>query len=39
VKTYLEKYNDDIMLVASKLDIGKSTIYRYLKEMEGMKIF
>lgn len=29
---YLEKYNHDVMLVAKKLDIGKSTIYRMLKE-------
>ena len=28
---YLEKYDDDIMLVSNKLDIGKSTIYRMLK--------
>jgi transcriptional regulator with PAS, ATPase and Fis domain len=30
--TYLEKYNNNVMLVAQKLDIGKSTIYRMLKE-------
>ncbi len=30
VKTYLEKYNDNVLLVAKKLDIGKSTIYRML---------
>ena len=29
---YLEKYQNDIGLVAQKLDIGKSTIYRMLKE-------
>ncbi len=28
---YLQKYNNDIGIVASKLDIGKSTIYRLLK--------
>ena len=28
---YLEKYDNDIGLVAEKLDIGKSTIYRLLK--------
>ncbi len=29
---FLEKYNNDVLLVAKKLDIGKSTIYRMLKE-------
>lgn len=29
---YLEKYDRDVLLVARKLDIGKSTIYRMLKE-------
>lgn len=28
---YLKKYNNDIMLISNKLDIGKSTIYRMLK--------
>lgn len=32
VKKYLEKYNNDIKLVADKLDIGVATIYRMLKE-------
>lgn len=37
VNHYLEKYQDDIDLVAQKLDIGKSTIYRMLKnEKEQM---
>lgn len=31
---YLDKYNKDILLVAKKLDIGKSTIYRMIKEAE-----
>ena len=31
VNHFLEKYNKDIDLVAQKLDIGKSTIYRMLK--------
>ena len=30
---YLEKYNNDVLLVAKKLDIGKSTIYRLLKKI------
>jgi DNA-binding NtrC family response regulator len=29
---FLEKYNHDVILVAEKLNIGKSTIYRMLKE-------
>jgi two-component system, NtrC family, response regulator AtoC len=32
IKQYLKKYNNDVMAVASKLDIGKSTIYRMLQE-------
>lgn len=32
IKSFLDKYNDDVMLVAKKLDIGKSTIYRMLKD-------
>jgi two-component system response regulator AtoC len=34
VKAYLKKYNDNIKLVAEKLDIGQSTIYRMLKNNE-----
>jgi two-component system response regulator AtoC len=33
INSYLKKYNNDIKLVAEKLDIGVSTIYRLLKEM------
>jgi DNA-binding NtrC family response regulator len=29
---FLKKYDDNVILVAEKLDIGKSTIYRMLKE-------
>lgn len=32
IQHYLRKYNDDVLLVAKKLGIGKSTIYRMLKE-------
>jgi two-component system, NtrC family, response regulator AtoC len=32
IKSYLNKYNNDIKAVASKLDIGVSTIYRFMKE-------
>ncbi|MCC6837138.1 MAG: sigma-54-dependent Fis family transcriptional regulator [Bacteroidia bacterium] len=35
IKSYLKKYDDNIKLVAEKLDIGISTIYRLLKENEG----
>ena len=34
VKTYLEKYDNDIKTVARKLDIGVATIYRMLREMK-----
>lgn len=34
VDYYLEKYDNNVLLVAEKLDIGKSTIYRMLKEDE-----
>jgi DNA-binding NtrC family response regulator len=29
---FLEKYDNNVVLVAKKLGVGKSTIYRYLKE-------
>ncbi len=35
VKHYLEKYEGNVQLVADKLDIGKSSIYRYLKDIEN----
>ena len=31
---YLKKYNNDVLFVAKKLGIGKSTIYRMLKEKD-----
>lgn len=34
LKYYLQKYNNNVMVVAKKLDIGKSTIYRMLKNAE-----
>lgn len=34
IKHYLEKYDNNVLLVAEKLDIGKSTIYRMLKDEE-----
>jgi two-component system response regulator AtoC len=33
ITSFLNKYNNDIKLVAEKLDIGVSTIYRLLKEV------
>ncbi|KYG73394.1 MULTISPECIES: sigma-54 dependent transcriptional regulator [Roseivirga] len=35
IRHFLDKYDNNVLLVAKKLDIGKSSIYRYLKEMEG----
>lgn len=34
IKYFLKKYDDDVMLVADKLDIGKSTIYKMLQQKE-----
>ncbi len=33
---FLDRYDRDVLMVAKKLDIGKSTIYRLLKEEESM---
>ena len=38
VTHFLEKYDNDIDKVAKKLDIGKSTIYRMLKEEKEMSM-
>lgn len=35
ITIYMQKYNDDTALVAEKLGIGQTTVYRFLKEMEG----
>ena len=32
ISSYLEKYNHKVVKVAEKLQIGKSTIYRFIKE-------
>ena len=37
IQYYLEKYNKDVLLVAKKLDIGKSTIYRMIQNGEIRK--
>ena len=34
IKYFLEKYDNNVVLTAKKLDIGKSTIYRMLKNNE-----
>ena len=34
IQHYLQKYDNNVLQVAKKLDIGKSSIYRYIKEME-----
>jgi DNA-binding NtrC family response regulator len=38
IRSYLEKYDNNVLDVAKRLDIGKSSIYRYLKEMEQIGI-
>jgi DNA-binding NtrC family response regulator len=38
IKHFLNKYDNDVILVAQKLDIGKSTIYRMLKEEKSNPI-
>jgi DNA-binding NtrC family response regulator len=38
IRNYLNKYDNNVLDVARKLDIGKSSIYRYLKEMESKGI-
>ncbi|GIL24440.1 MAG: acetoacetate metabolism regulatory protein AtoC [Bacteroidota bacterium] len=38
IRNYLNKYNNNVLEVARILDIGKSSIYRYLKEMEELGI-
>lgn len=38
IRNYLNKYNNNVLEVARRLDIGKSSIYRYLKEMEDAGI-
>ena len=36
ILTYLEKYNNNVMLVAQKLDIGKSTIYNLIQKKRNI---
>lgn len=39
IKYYLEKYDDNVITVAKKLKIGKSTIYRIMKTESFQKIY
>ena len=34
IRHFLDKYDNNLLKVSDKLDIGKSSIYRYLKEMK-----
>jgi transcriptional regulator with PAS, ATPase and Fis domain len=38
IRSYLNKYDNNVLEVAKRLDIGKSSIYRYLKDMEAAGI-
>jgi DNA-binding NtrC family response regulator len=38
IRHYLNRYDNNVLEVAKKLDIGKSSLYRYLKEMENAGI-
>jgi DNA-binding NtrC family response regulator len=38
IRSYLNKYDNNVLEVARRLDIGKSSIYRYLKDMESAGI-
>lgn len=38
IRSYLSKYDGNVLEVARKLGIGKSSIYRYLKDMEAAGI-
>ncbi len=38
IRSYLDKYDNNVLEVAKRLDIGKSSVYRYLKEMEEVGI-
>jgi DNA-binding NtrC family response regulator len=38
IRHYLNKYENNVLEVARRLDIGKSSLYRYLKEMDELGI-
>lgn len=35
IRHFLNKYDNNVLEVAKRLDVGKSSLYRYLKEMEA----
>jgi DNA-binding NtrC family response regulator len=35
IRHFLNKYDNNVLEVARRLDVGKSSLYRYLKEMEA----
>ncbi|MDZ4666647.1 MAG: sigma-54 dependent transcriptional regulator [bacterium] len=39
IKFYLDKYDENVIMVAKKLNIGKSTIYRIMKTDSFQKIY
>ncbi len=38
IRHFLNKYDNNVLEVAKRLDVGKSSLYRYLKEMEATGI-
>lgn len=38
IKSYLDKYDENVIMVANKLQIGKSTIYRMMKSDAYLKL-
>ncbi len=38
IRHFLTKYDNNVLEVAKRLDVGKSSLYRYLKEMEAAGI-
>jgi len=38
IRHFLNKYDNNVLEVARRLDVGKSSLYRYLKEMEAAGI-
>ena len=38
IRHFLNRYDNNVLEVAKRLDIGKSSLYRYLKEMEDSGI-
>lgn len=37
IRHFLRKYDNNVLLVAKKLEIGKSTLYRYINDIEDLK--